>query len=149
MFSFSLITPEKIVFEGAAASVSLPTTSGYIQVLQNHVPLVSVLQAGEVVVRGDKGESVFAVSAGFIEVRPGNKVVVLANTAEQAEEIDVERAEAARARAKGLLTEKIRDDQEYAAVAAAIEKEFARVRVARKHRSRVSPLGEGVKRNLQ
>lgn len=148
MFSFLLITPEKIVFDGRVSAVSLPTTSGYIQVLQNHVPLVSVLQAGEVLLNGDNGERVFAVSAGFIEVRPGNKVVVLANTAERVEEIDTERAEAARIRARDLLAEKIYGDQEYAVVAAAIEKEFARVRVARRHRSRVSPLGEGVKRNL-
>lgn len=150
MITFSLITPEKTVFQDEAVSVSLPTSTGQIQVLKNHVPLVSILAPGELkIVHKDGTEKFLAVSAGYIEVRAGGEVVVLANTAELATDIDIDRAEAARARAKALLTEKIHDDQEYASAAAAIEKEFARLRVARKHRSRVSPLGEGVKRNLQ
>ncbi|MCX6781340.1 MAG: F0F1 ATP synthase subunit epsilon, partial [Candidatus Magasanikbacteria bacterium] len=74
-----------------------------------------------------------AVSQGFVEVRPHGDVVVLANTAEVAGEIDIDRAEAARARAKELLSGKIASEEEYATVAAAIEKEFARVKIGRKH----------------
>lgn len=145
---FSLITPEKTVWQGEITAVTLPTANGYIQVLPHHVPLISVLVAGEVRVQQEKGEFILAVSDGFIEVRPNNEVVVLAATAERAEEIDVDRAEAARERARKLLTEKITDQTEYATLTAVLEREFARLKVARKHRSHVSPLGAGVTRKV-
>ena len=155
MIRLSLITPEKVVFKDEADSVSLPTTTGQIQILGTHMPLVSTLAPGELVIRkqgGAGGGGVgtadgtlevvhFAVSSGYIEVRPGGEVVVLANTAETALEIDIERAEAARARAKELLKGKVVSGEEYATALAAIEKEWARARVGRKHLSKRRPMG--------
>lgn len=136
------------MFSDEIDAVSIPTTTGEIQILSHHMPLVSQLAAGELTIRKNGAEVFLAVSHGFVEVRPNNEVVVLANTAELAGDIDAERAEAARARARELLSQKQVASEEFATVAAAIEKEFARVKVARKHRSHVSPLGEGVKRNI-
>lgn len=81
-------------------------------------------------------ETLMVVSSGFIEFND-NKLVVLADTAEAAEEIDLKRAEEARQRAEELKKEKVSmNEMEYARVAAAIEKEMARIRVAKKHHSR-------------
>lgn len=143
MIHFSLITPEREVFSGDVLSVILPTVSGEIQILQGHAPLVSLLRAGEVRVAHDGKETALAVSGGYIEVRPNSNVIVLAETAERAEEIDIDRAEAARERAAALLSEKVRDEVEYTNVIGLVEKEMARVRVARKHRSHHSPIGGG------
>ena len=135
MLQVSLISPDKKVWTGAAQSVTVPTETGYIQILNNHVPLVSVLRAGEVTVKGEDGEThLFAVSQGVLEVREGNQVVVLANTAEPAYDIDAQRAETARARAQEAMAGKISSETEFAAVMGAIEKEMARVKVAIKHK---------------
>lgn len=135
MIHVSLITPEKVHFQGDADAVSIPTVSGQIQVLENHMPLVTILSPGELkIIAG--GETVFlAVSGGYVEVRPHNEIVVLANSAEVATDIDVDRAEAARARARELLKGKIASEEEYAQVMAMIQKEWARVNVGRKHLS--------------
>lgn len=84
----------------------------------------------------DGKETLMVVSSGFIEFND-NKLVVLADTAEAAGEIDLKRAEEARNRAEELKKEKVSmNEMEYARVAAAIEKEMARIRVAKKHHSR-------------
>ncbi len=141
MIRFSLITPEKTAYTGECDSVSLPTTTGQIQVLEKHEPLVSILAPGELkIVKGDE-ITYLAVSSGFIEVRPGGEVVVLANTAEVATDIDIERAEQARVRARELVAGKVTSAAEYAAIAGAMEKEWARLKVGRKHFSKRGPLG--------
>jgi F-type H+-transporting ATPase subunit epsilon len=74
-----------------------------------------------------------AISGGFVEVRKGNEITVLADTAERVHELDEARADEARKRAEKLLTERKADDVDYAALASKIEKELARVKVARKY----------------
>lgn len=134
---FTLTTPERTVFEDTVDSLTLPTRMGEITVLPNHIPLVAALVPGEVILRKDRTESLLAVSSGFIEVKPGNEITVLADTAERAEEIDVKRAEEAKERARKLLEQKEKLNEEaFASAAAALERELARLRVARKrHRS--------------
>ena len=84
----------------------------------------------------DGEEIAMAVSGGMIEVRK-NEITILADTAERAEEIDIARAEEARERAEKLKEEKIRmDETEYAAVAALMERNLARIKVAKKHLTR-------------
>ncbi len=139
MLHVSLITPEKVHFQGDADAVTIPTTSGQIQIFAGHMPLVTILAAGELKIIAGGETKFLAVSAGYIEVRPGNKVVVLANSAEIATEIDVDRAEAARERARELLKGKIASEEEYAAVMAMIQKEWARVNIGRKHLSHRRP----------
>jgi len=133
--TLEIVTPERVVYSDEIDQVSLPTPQGEITILPHHIPLISALSAGELIVRKGDIDVPMAISSGFVEVRP-DKVVVLADTAERAEEIDVTRAEEARKKAERLLTTKRADQKEFAAVMVNIEKELARMRVAEKHRSR-------------
>jgi F-type H+-transporting ATPase subunit epsilon len=133
---FKIVTPEKTVYEAEIDQVTLPTQEGEITVLPGHIPLISVLQAGELVAKVGGEEIAMAVSGGIVEVRK-NELVILADTAERAEEIDLKRAEEARQRAEKLKDEKIRTDETtYATAAAILEKNLARIRVAKKHLTR-------------
>ncbi len=133
---FKIVTPEKTVFEEEVDQATLPVTNGEITILPSHRPYIASLKAGEIMVKIGSKEIDLAVSGGFIEFNQ-NVLVVLADTAERAEEIDVTRAEDARKRAEELKKEKITmDDGEYARVAASIEKELARIKVGRKHHTR-------------
>ncbi|MCX6766576.1 MAG: F0F1 ATP synthase subunit epsilon [Candidatus Moranbacteria bacterium] len=133
---FKIVTPERTVFEDQIDQVTLPTQEGEITVLPEHIPLIAVLAPGELTVKQDGKEIAMAVSGGMIEVRK-NELTILADTAERAEEIDIKRAEEARARAEKLKDEKIRmDETEYAAVAALMERNLARIKVAKKHLTR-------------
>ena len=133
---FKIVTPEKTVFEEEIEQATLPVTDGEVTILPNHRSYIASLKSGEICVKKDKEEISLAVSGGFIEFN-GNNLIVLADTAERAEEIDVKRAEEARQRAEDLKKEAISmDDSEYARVAALVEKEANRVKVARIHRTR-------------
>ncbi len=133
----TITTPERIVLETEVSSVNVPTVEGEIGVLANHIPLVSILAPGELhAIATDGTEQVMAVSGGFVEVRD-NKVVILADTAEKAEEIDEARAQAAREKAQALMQERATDDVGFADAQAALAKELARLKVARKRRKLV------------
>lgn len=102
-FELEIVTPRKIAFSGQVESFSAPGVLGGFQVLHSHAPLLSNLRVGEVKVLDVEGkETRYATSGGFVEVR-NNKVVMLAETAERSDEIDVERAKAAAERAKQRL----------------------------------------------
>jgi F-type H+-transporting ATPase subunit epsilon len=102
-FSLEIIAPDRVVFEGEATSVSAPGTLGGFQVLYNHAPLLSSLDAGPLKVKNPEGvDTIYATGGGYLEVRD-NKVIVLVESAERPEDIDVERARSARARAEGRL----------------------------------------------
>ncbi|MFA5188849.1 MAG: ATP synthase F1 subunit epsilon [Patescibacteria group bacterium] len=133
-----ITTPERNVFSAEANQVSIPTQMGEITILPEHIPLVAVLVPGELRIIKDKEEILMAVSGGFIEVLP-NKITILADSAEHAEEIDEKRAEEARVRALELQKEKSFDDQEFAALSAKIEKELARLKVVRKRKYKKLP----------
>ncbi len=137
---FKIVTPEKVVFEQEIDQVTLPTQTGQITVLPNHIPLLSALQAGEMVIKEGGKEIPLAIAGGFVEVKPGSEIVVLTENAEHAEEIDIARAEEAKKRAEDLLKNaKDRETVDYTALAAKIERELARLKVARKHRPTHQP----------
>lgn len=103
-------------------------------ILPNHSPLLSALDFGEVVVRKDGREEYFAIGGGFVEVQPDH-VTILADSAEQADEIDVERAERARVQAEEVMRTGVKDDPErIAAVRASLLRAEARVNVGRRRR---------------
>jgi F-type H+-transporting ATPase subunit epsilon len=133
--TFELTTPERIVEKKEVDGVTLPTQEGEITVLPGHVPLVSNLKPGVVTLHEGKEQEYLAVSGGFIEVQPGGRLIVLADTAERAEELDMEKIEAAREQARKALEEK-RDMDDVAATAmlASLEREIAREHTARKYR---------------
>lgn len=124
------------MIEAEAESLSLPTDLGEITILENHIPLVANLRAGEIKFKKENSEEFFVVSGGVLEVKPGNEVVVLADTAEFGHEIDVQRAEEARERARKLMSESYKDEKTYAESTALLEKNLARLKVAKKHRTR-------------
>ncbi len=134
-----IVTPEKILFEERVSQLSVSTVLGEITILPNHIPLVSQLAPGEIVVQYNNGkkteEDLMAVSGGFIEVLP-DQVVILADTAEHAEEIDEERAEEARQKAEELLKIKSSNLESFTILSAQMEKELARLKVARKYKKR-------------
>ena len=100
-----IVTPEKQVFSGMVDSITVSATTGYMGVLPGHAPLLAELGIGEVGYKiGDKAEYLFC-SWGFAEVLP-EKVVLLAQTAEMASDIDVKRAEESKARAEKRLASK-------------------------------------------
>jgi len=131
---FKIITLEKTVYEDEVDGITIPTTDGEITVLSRHTPLVAILKPGSMLIKKDGQEVLLSVSSGFIEVRQDSEVVILADTAERAEEIDIERAEAARARVEQMMKEKESiDDVSFARLQAQLEKELARVKVGRRH----------------
>lgn len=135
MLQLSVITPERTIYDGTVDQVTLQTMEGEITVLPHHIPLVSALAPGELrIVQGGK-EVPMAIAGGFVEVLPGNRVAVLADDALRVEEMDVTAIEAARERARKALEEKRAvDDTSFADAAAALQKELARLKVARKYR---------------
>lgn len=133
---FQIVTPEKVVYKDDVDSITLPTQIGEITVLPNHAPLISSLKSGEAIIKKDGEEFSIAVSGGFLQIQPKNKVVVLADSAERAEEISEERAEAAKKRAEDVLKEKRLDKAEMATAAAALEKSLIRLKVARRRAGR-------------
>jgi F-type H+-transporting ATPase subunit epsilon len=138
IIKFKIVTPEKTVLNEEIYQITLPIEGGEVTLLPNHIPYIGAVQAGEILIRREANgaETSLATSGGFVEFHD-NTLVVLADTAERADEIDLVRAEEARRKAEEIMKEKVHaDDEDYARVAALIEKESTRVRVARKHHSR-------------
>jgi F-type H+-transporting ATPase subunit epsilon len=105
-FHLEIVTPKRVVFRGEVTSLSAPGEIGGFQVLHNHAPLLSSLEIGKVKIIDAGGtEYKYAASGGFVEVRE-NFAILLAETAERIDEIDTERAKAARDRALKRLAEK-------------------------------------------
>jgi F-type H+-transporting ATPase subunit epsilon len=132
MIHLEVLTAESPVISMDAESVVATTLNGQIGILRGHVPLVTVLQPGELIVRTGDHEEYLAVSGGFLRVT-ARGVVVLADTCEYAEAIDVERAERARRRAEVLL-ETGGPQMDAASTEAALRRAVARLRVADKYR---------------
>ena len=103
--SLKIVTPERIVFEDSVDSISAMTENGEITVLPNHVPLVSLLKAGEMRLKDGSTSSLLAVSTGLIEVLPDNTVIILADTAERSDELALEEIEKAKELAEKRLQE--------------------------------------------
>jgi F-type H+-transporting ATPase subunit epsilon len=105
-FHLEIVTPRRMVFKGEVSSFSAPGVVGGFQILHSHAPLLSSLKIGELkIVEATGAEHRYATSGGFVEVRD-NKVILLAETAERTDEIDVDRAKASRDRAERRIAEK-------------------------------------------
>jgi F-type H+-transporting ATPase subunit epsilon len=135
-----IITQERIVFSDQVDSVNLPGIEGRMGILPHHSPLLTMLDFGEVMVRTAGNEQYFAIGGGFVEVQPDH-VTILADSAEQADEIDVERAERARQRAEELMRTGVKDDPDrIAAVRASLLRAQVRADVGRR-RHRAQAMG--------
>lgn len=102
-FTFRLVTPQRLLFEGPATYVQAPGSEGYLGILAHHAPLITALRPGKLEVKDATGAlTTYAVSGGFLEVS-GNRASVLADAAERVTEIDRRRARAAFDRAQSRL----------------------------------------------
>jgi F-type H+-transporting ATPase subunit epsilon len=129
-----IVTQERIVFSGQVDSVNVPGSEGRMGILPNHSPLLTTLDYGEIVVRTSGVEEYFAIGGGFLEVQPDH-VTVLADSAERADEIDLERAESAMARAEEIMRTGVKEDPDrIAAVRASLLKAQVRLDVGRRRR---------------
>ena len=130
-----IVTPERLAYSDTVDSVQLPGIEGELGVLPHHAPLVSMLGVGELRIRKGGSEESFAIVGGFLQVRP-DKVVVMAETADMASEIDLEKAQQARREAEQALEGAARADAvDLSAARAALQQALLRIRVAeRRHR---------------
>lgn len=135
-----LVTPERIVLSDDVASLSCPTTLGQITILPHHAPLVATLTPGELVAKKENDEYYINVSGGFVQVQDNGTVAILADAAEHHNEINLQRAEEARKRAEAALKEVRGSEEEYARVAASLERSLSRINVARKRSQRKTPI---------
>ncbi len=137
VIKFEIVTPERTVLKEDVVEVTIPTLEGEVTILPHHAPLVATLKAGVLVLKkADGNVDVAFVAGGFLEVLR-NKVVVLADTAERAEEIDLAKVEEAKARAEKDMKEVRHEDaEEFARIAAQLEHELAKTRAVNRWRNR-------------
>ena len=127
-----IVTPSRQLFSGDVQMITMPGVEGEMGVLGGHAPLLTTLNIGEIALHRADGETEYiAVSGGVVEVRP-DKVIVLARSAERAEEIDIARAEAGMQRAEEAL--RTRDPEERRPVEVAYRLSQLRLKVARRRR---------------
>ena len=133
-FLFEVVTPDRAVVREQVDEAEIPGAGGYFGVLPGHTPMLATLQVGEMWYRKGQERFYLAVAFGFAEVLP-DRVTVLAQIAERAEEIDVTRAQAAKARAEQRLARRVADmDFERARIA--MMKALARLQAATSARTR-------------
>jgi len=125
-FLFECATPNRLVVSEAVDEVVAPGSEGYFGVWTGHAPFLTTLGIGALHFRRGREERVLAVNGGFAEVGP-EKVIVLTETAERPEEIDVARAEGARARAEARLSGRSKDEVDYARAQAALARALVRL----------------------
>ena len=131
-----VITPERKVYEDDVDMVIAPGSEGYLGILPHHVPLLTALGPGEFRVKKGGVEEVLAVFGGFMDVRP-DRVIVLTDAAEPAEEIDTARAQAARARAQETLSQAATlSAADEARARAELQRALVRLRVSERRRPR-------------
>ena len=132
-----VVSAEQVVFSEDVDVVVAPGVEGQLGILPHHAPLMTMLQPGELFVKKGGDELCIAITGGFLEVRP-DRVIVLADAAERAEDIDVSRAEEAKKRAEEQLQERkapgIDDAQTEAALRRAMVRLKAVERVQRRRR---------------
>jgi F-type H+-transporting ATPase subunit epsilon len=129
-----VVTAERTVFDDQVDMVVAPGIEGQLGILPHHAPLMTALSYGELVIHRQGQEDEFiAIGGGFMEVRPDH-VTILADSAERAEEIDLDRAEEARQRAEELMAQKQQEDVDFARAEAALRRSVIRLKVARRRR---------------
>ena len=125
------VSQDHMVFSGDVNEIVAPGIDGQLGILPKHAPLLTILTAGEVMVkRQGEDDLFFAVSGGWMEVRP-DKVTILARTAERSDEIDLQRAEAARVSAEALLAQGV-EREDRVGLEMALRRSQIRVKVASK-----------------
>jgi len=129
-----IVTAERIVYSGDVDLVVAPGIEGQLGILPHHAPLMTTLQVGELWVKKGREEFSLAISGGFLEVRP-DRVIILADAAERAEEIDIARAEEAKHRAEEQLSQHP-PEVDAARTEVALRRALTRLKIVEKRRKR-------------
>jgi F-type H+-transporting ATPase subunit epsilon len=137
-FKLKVITPEKIIYDGLAREVDLPTREGMVGILINHLPYMAPLCADELIIKVGEDENLsddisLAIDFGLAEF-VNDQLTVLVAEAAKAEEIDLDLAQKAKERAQKLMEEKVEDIEGFAQAQALLEREIAKIKVANKYR---------------
>ena len=141
----TIVSPERELYSGTVDMILAPGIDGQLGILPNHIPLITQLAEGELCAREGSQEHYFAIHGGFMHVLP-DQVTILADVAERAEEIDIERAEVARQRALETLSKAPPEERRLTEVA--LRRSHVRLKAARRRRRRTTPMaypsaGEG------
>lgn len=133
-----IVSQDRVVYTGEADLVTLPGVEGEMGVMQGHAPLLTALSYGVISLKGDQ-EYFFTVAGGFAEIQP-QIITILADAAEDVNEINIERAEAAKRRAEELLENLPTHDNEddYLAIEAALRRSNLRLEAVRKYKIKQS-----------
>ena len=135
MFKLKVITPTAVISDSQCESVTVPTTAGVITVLNHHIPLISPIKHGELVIRKDNEETAYAVSSGVIHIEPHTKgvtqVVILLEDVEKVNGTDVSVRKEALERARDLAHEKL-DEFSFGTFESQIERELSKVKFTRR-----------------
>ena len=138
-----IVTPDRMIVHEQVDEVEIPGVDGYFGVLPGHTPMLAALSVGEMWYRKGQDKTYLAIAFGFAEVLP-ERVTILAQLAERAEEIDVERAESARTRAVQRLDQK--SDIDYERARQALMKSTTRLQVSSRIASGAGPRLKRVRR---
>lgn len=129
-----IVSQDRTVFQGDVDIVVLPGVAGEMGILPHHAPVLAILKYGVIKVRQNGKEQLFAVAGGMAEVQP-DVVTILADAAENVEDIDITRAQAAKKRAEDALANlKPEDHDAYLRMEAALRRSNLRLEVARRYR---------------
>jgi F-type H+-transporting ATPase subunit epsilon len=127
-----IVTPEKLAYSGTVDEVTCPGSEGEFGVLRGHASLLSAIKFGELSYLKDGKRTSYAVTTGYTEVT-GSKVTVLVETAERADQIDVDRARRAKESAEQKLAKFAKEDPEYERAKIALERAEVRLKIAGQH----------------
>jgi F-type H+-transporting ATPase subunit epsilon len=131
-----VVTAERSVFEEDVDMVVAPGISGQLGILPHHAPLITALTFGELIIhREGQDDEYIAIGGGFMEVGPDH-VIILADSAERADEIDDARADEARVRAEQVMSREMDEGTDYAAAEAALRRSLLRLKVSKRRRRR-------------
>ena len=130
--NLEIITPDKPIFNEVIESVTIPGTMGNFQILKNHAPLISTFDVGVVNIKSGGKLNYFSTSGGTVEVN-NNKVLVLADSIEPIDQIDIDRAEKAKERAEERLKRKHEKDMDEERAVIALKRAINRINVKEKY----------------
>ena len=131
-YRLEIVAPDHIAYAGDVASIVVPGAEGYLGVLARHAPMLAELTVGVIKVAPREGDAFrMATGGGFLEVMP-DRTVILADSVERADEIDVDRAEAARRRAQERLTHRAEPGMDLERAEIALRRALNRLRLARR-----------------
>jgi len=121
-----IISPDKVIYQDVVDSITIPGTLGGFQVLKNHAPLISTIEVGIVIVKKENESYYFTTGGGTIEVL-NNKVLILADSMEKVEDINIDRAKQAKERAAERLAKKKEEEINVARAELALKKSINRI----------------------